>query len=138
MFLIIVGIGIAGGLSTIYYVFNKPHRDVEGEKPAFTMTAINLFEEYNSNEEAGNLKFLNKVIQVTGDIVDISNEGYEVSIILSDEMEGVNCLLDSMEIVNNKTEINTLKTGDNITLKGKCDGFDMIMGVVLTRCYIIR
>ena len=137
IFLIVAIIGIIGGLGTVYYVFNKPHRDVEGEKPAYTLEAKTLFEEFNIDEEAGNLKFGDKVLQVTGKIVEITSENSEVSIILSDEMEGVNCSLDSITIVQHKTEVDALQVGDDITLKGKCDGFDMIMGVVLTRCYIM-
>ena len=137
IFLFIAVIGIVVGLGTIYYVFNKPHRNVEGEKPAFTIEAKTLFEEYNMDEEAGNLKFGDQVLQVTGKIVEITSDNFEVSIVLSDEMEGVNCSLDSITIVENKTKVDALKLGDDITLKGKCDGFDMIMGVVLTRCYII-
>ena len=137
IFLFIAVIGIVVGLGTVYYVFNKPHRNVEGEKPAFTMEAKTLFEEYNMDEDAGNLKFGNQVLQVTGEIVEITSDNSEVSIILSDDMEGINCSLDSMTIVQHKTEVDALQVGNEITLKGKCDGFDMIMGVVLTRCYII-
>lgn len=136
LYLAITGIVIGG--ATVYYVFNKPHRDVEGETPAFVMTAQELFDEYNENEDAGNLKFGAKVIQVNGQIVDIAKGVGEVSIVLNDEMEGVNCALDSMTIVKNKAEIDALNIGDDITLKGKCDGFDMIMGVVLTQCFIIE
>jgi hypothetical protein len=70
--------------------------------------------------------------------VDISDEGGEISLVLNDEMEAINCALDSMMIVNNKALVESLEIGKNVTLKGKCDGFDMIMGVVLTRCYIIE
>ena len=138
IFLIIAVVGLVTGLSTVYYVFNMPHRDVMGEAPSFTMDAAALYTEYNSDEEASNVKFADKVIQVTGKIVELSNEGYQISIVLNDEMEGVNCALDSMTIDKHKSLIEGLKTGDNITLKGKCDGFDMIMGVVLTRCFIIE
>lgn len=137
--LLILGlIGVVVGVGVVYYVFNKPHRNIEKETPAFTMTANELFNEYNANEEAGNLKFGDQVVQVSGAIVDISNEGGEISIVLNDEMEAVNCALDSMMIVKNKSMVESLAVGDNVTLKGKCDGFDMIMGVVLTRCYIIE
>lgn len=136
--LIIVGVGILSGLGTVYYIFNKPARNVEGEKPSFTMEAKALFDEYNTDEEAGNLKFGDKVIQVKGKIVEMTNENAAVSFVLNDGMEGVNCALDSMEIVDKKAEIAKIKVGDEISLKGKCDGFDMIMGVVLTRCYIVK
>jgi hypothetical protein len=137
--LLILGlVGLMVGLGVVYYVFNKPHRDVEGEVPAYTMEAKALFDEYNANEEAGNLKFGDKVIQVTGEIVELSNEGDEVSFVLNDGMEGVNCALDSMMIVDNKALVDKLAVGDKVTVKGKCDGFDMIMGVVFTSCFIIE
>lgn len=138
IFLIVAIVGLVVGLSTVYYIFNMPHRDVENEAPAFTIEANILFDEYNTDEEATNLKYGDKVLQVSGDIAELSIEGYQVSITLNDEMEGINCSLDSVAIDQNKELINQLKIGDNITLKGKCDGFDMIMGVVLTRCYIIE
>ncbi len=138
IFLIIAVIGLVAGLSTVYYIFNMPHRDVENEAPAYTIEASALFEEYNNDEDATHIKYGDKILQVNGKIAELSIEGYQVSITLNDEMEGVNCSLDSIAIAQNMELINQLKLGDNITLKGKCDGFDMIMGVVLTRCYIIN
>ena len=138
IFLIVVIVGIVTGLSTVYYVFNKPHRDVEGEVPSFKMNAVALYTEYSNDEESSNHKFADKVVQVSGEIAELSLDGYQVSVVLNDDMEGVNCALDSMTIDNHKTFIDALKIGDKITLKGKCDGFDMIMGVVLTRCFIIQ
>jgi len=135
-FLALAGLVIGAGV--VYYVFNKPHRDVEGEAAAYTMSASEFFEEYSANEEAGNLKFGDKIIQVSGQIVEISKLDNEVSIVLNDEMEGINCALDSLMVAENQKRINTLNVGDDITLKGKCDGFDMIMGVVLTRCFIVE
>ena len=137
IFLIVALIGLVSGLSTVYYVFNMPHRDVENETPAYTLDANALFNEYNSDEEAGNLKFADQVLKVQGKVVDITTNGSEVSIILDDEMEGVNCAIDSLSAVQSKELLSDLEIGDEISLKGKCDGFDMIMGVVLTNCYMV-
>lgn len=131
----IVGAGLLIGGGVVWYVFNKPQRNVEKEKPAFVMTAADLYAEYSSNEEAGNAKFSNKVIEVTGEIVEITPGENETSIVLLDPMEGISCALDSIIVADNKEKIENLNIGDEITLKGKCDGIDMIMGVVLTRCY---
>ena len=136
--IIIAAVGILAGGGTVYYIFNMPHRDVKNEKPAFTIEASELYSEFSNEEELANKKFGDKVLQVNGDIAEISREGFQISITLADEMEGVNCALDSMAIVENKDLIKSLKVNDNITLKGKCDGFDMIMGVVLTRCFIVK
>jgi hypothetical protein len=136
LILALIGLVIGGGV--VYYVFNMPHRDIEGEKASFKIEASTLFTEYSNNEEAGNKKYGDKVIQVTGKIVEIAKEGNEISFVLNDEMEGVNCSLDSVMIINNVDMANKYIIGDNITLKGKCDGFDMIMGVVLTQCFIVK
>jgi len=138
IFLIIAAVGLVTGLSTVYYVFNKPHRDVAGELPSFTLEAKAFYDEYNNNEEASNQKFGDKVIQVSGEIVELTKNDYQVSIVLNDAMEGVSCALDSLTIDENKLLISELKVNDKITLKGKCDGFDMIMGIVLTRCFIVK
>lgn len=138
IFLIVAVVGIILGLSGVYYAFNKPHRNVEDEKAAFTMEATALYDEFNTDEAVATPKFDDQVIEVTGAIAGLTIDGYKVSIILNDEMEGIDCSLDSMAIVQNKEIIDALAVGDNITLKGKCDGFDMIMGVVLTRCFIIE
>ena len=135
--LIVFGVGLLVGVGAVYYVFNMPQRNVKKEKAAFTMTAEELFTEYSSDETIGNEKFADKVIQVTGEIVEIAPGENETTIVLLDPMDGVSCALDSIIVADNKEKIDKLKIGDEITLKGKCDGIDMIMGVVLTRCYFI-
>ena len=109
IFLITVFSGILISSGVVYYIFNKPHRDIKGEKPAFIMDAKALFEEFNFDEDAGNLKFGDKVIQVKGKIVEITINDFDVSIILNDEIEGINCALDSVAFVNNKQVIEKLK-----------------------------
>ncbi len=138
IFLIIVVVGIVLGGATVYYVFNKPHRDIEGATPSFIVTAENLYNDFNSDENAANLKYGDKIIQVSGNIVEITGENYNLTIALNKAMQEVSCALDSLTIDRHKDYISSLKVGDNITLKGKCDGFDMIMGVVLTQCFIIE
>ena len=136
--LIIVIVGLVVGAGTVYYVFNKPHRNILGETPAYIMPAASLFGAFSEDENASLAKYGDQVIQVKGAIANISNEGYNVTLILDDEMEGVSCTLDSLSIAENQELINNLKNGDTVELKGKCDGYDMIMGVVLTRCFMIE
>jgi len=129
----IVGLLIGGGV--IYYIFNKPHRNVAGEAPAFTLTADALYTEYSANEDASNTKYINKVIQVSGDITEISGEKDKTITFLDG---GVSCALDSSVMVDMKEKLNSLKVGDKVTLKGKLDVYDELMGVLLTKCFIIE
>ncbi len=138
IFLVIIVVGLVTGLSTVYYVFNMPHRNIEKESPSFTMDASALYGDFSKDEVLANDKYADKVVEVKGEIAELTVENYQVSIVLNDEMEGVNCALDSLTVVKNKEMIKLLKIGDAIILKGKCDGFDMIMGVVLTQCFIVK
>lgn len=136
LILILVGIVFIAG--AVYYVFNKPHRNIKKEKPAYILAARNLIKEYDQDENSAYAKFGNQVIQVSGEIVDISRTGNDVSISLEDEFDGINCALDSNAVISNNDYLSSLDPGDNITLKGKCDGKDIIMGIVFTRCWIVR
>jgi len=138
IFLILIAFGVVVGGGAVYYIFNMPARDVENEIPAFTLDAAALYSDFSNDEDAANLKYGNMVLQVSGVVVDKTVEDYQVSITLNDEMEGINCAVDSVSYVKNKEFFDGLNPGNEITLKGKCDGFDMIMGVVLTRCFLIN
>ena len=138
IFLIILAIAIIAGSSSVYYIFNKPHRNIDLESPAYIIDAKSLFNDFNDDEVFASQTYADQVIQVTGVIAELFIDEYQISIVLNDELNGVSCELDSLTIDRNKTIINSLQIGDQITLKGKCDGFDMIMGVVLTRCFIIE
>ena len=138
IFLIILEVFLIAGISSIYYVFNKPHRNIDLETPAYIIDANTIFNEFSNDEVLANQTYANQVVQVTGQIAELFIDGYQISVVLNSKQNGVNCELDSLTIVLNKTLINSFKIGDQITLKGKCDGFDMIVGVVLTRCFIIN
>ena len=129
---------LIAGISSVYYVFNKPHRNIDLETAAYTVDAKSLFNEFNVDQALSNKTYVDQVVQVTGVIAELFIDKYQVSIVLNNEQQGVSCELDSLTIDRNEAIINSLKIGDQITLKGKCDGFDMIMGVVLTRCFIIN
>lgn len=137
IFLILFATGLVVGGVAVYYVFNKPHRNIAKEKPAFSMDAEELYSKYSANEQEGNAKFGNKVIQVSGEIVEVIIQDYNYSIVLSDPFEAVSCNFDSAYVSNNKDRFDKLGIGENVSLKGKCDGLDMIQGVVLTRCVIL-
>ncbi len=117
---------------------NKPHRDIANEKPDFEMSALALSEAFAHNEKSANIKFGNKVIQVSGKIIELSNQNNDISLFLEDKRKGVHCAIESNTANSDLKTIKPLHIGQNVIIKGKCDGFDMIMGVVLTQCSIIE
>jgi hypothetical protein len=134
--LALVILGGAIGAFVGYKMYNKPHRDISEEEPDFSYTADELYNDYSSNEEEANAKYLDKVIQVSGevDMVEI-NQGGDINITLSAEeamMGGVSATVDSRF----KAQAEEISIGDEITLKCRCTG--MLMDVVLVDCSIIE
>ncbi len=127
---------IAMCFSFIYYAFSKPPRNIETEIPSFIMDAYDLHTEFSYFQETSTHKYANNVVQISGTITEIVQSEKNVTITLVDIKKGIDCTLSKKTIENNQDLINDLIPGDPICLKGKCDGVDMIMGVVLTNCFI--
>ncbi len=135
--LLFIVIGITGGAGVVYYMFNMPHRDVENEKPALITTAAALYSAFSQDETTAFKRYNNKVVQVSGKIVELTGDIYHMNITLNNEMEPISVVVDSLSIVKNMPLARSLKLGDQVTVKGQLDGYDMIMGVVLTRGFLI-
>lgn len=135
---ILFGLGCISAVGTYLYVFHKPHRNIEKEKAAFIIDAKSLYDEFALDEDVSYQKYGNQVLEVSGEIVDISVNANNTSIVLLDEMEGISCSFDSLDTKKYYENLSKLSSGDNVKLKGQCDGYDMIMGVVLTRCIIAQ
>jgi hypothetical protein len=130
--LIVLTVFLLTGVSVIYYVFNKPHRNIEIETPAYVIDSITLIDDFNTDEKLANQMYVDQVILVSGTVTEFFIDSDQISIFLNN---GISCELDTIN--KNESFINALAIGDQIKLKGKCDGFDMIMGVVFTRCFIV-
>ncbi len=132
---IIIVLGIIGGGVAYYYAFHKPHKNTFNLEAVKSFTASELFSTFENDEEKANKNFLGKILEVEGKIVDIKKfEGnYEIS--LKDEMEGITCLVDSNYAIQQKKELENLKTGQIIKVKGQCNGF--MMGVKMDRCVLV-
>jgi hypothetical protein len=113
-----------------FFIWNKPKTNVANAESIKT-EAVTLFNEYSTNEQAANIKYLEKVLEVTGVVtsITINAEGLAVILLQSDDpVFGINC---TMEEIDSK-----IKKGDRVTLKGICTGY--LTDVVLIRCYKIK
>jgi hypothetical protein len=106
----------------VYYLNNKPHRDVKTEH-GLEVTADQLFTAYSSNEDSANKLYLDSAIQVTGVVKSFSrdeNQQAGVELATPDPEGTINCKF--------KEDPGEIKTGTTITFKGICTGF--LMGTV--------
>lgn len=112
-----------GALLYGYYGFlYKEVRDVSSEASAFTVTAKKLSDEYSANAVHADVKYLNKTIELNGLVTDVK---------------------DSLVIINHKVvcgfdaAVGNPGINKNITIKGRCIGFDELFGEVkLDQCTI--
>lgn len=126
--------GIGGGIGL--YMYNKPHKNYVKAKPEISLSATELIKAFEQDERSANAKFLNKILEVKGEVVDIStSKSNEIAIALNDAMFGVTLTLDLEYSSVNQERIHSVKIGDRITLKGRCDG--LLTDVRLSKCSIV-
>jgi hypothetical protein len=126
--LVVLGLILAGAFVG-YRMYNKPHRDLTHATADFTLSATELFADYEGDETAANAKYLDQVIRVQGAIMAVNtDEAGQTSLTLEAGglMGGVICQMDPA------LKTTTFTIGQEVTMNGLCTG--MLMDVVLVRC----
>jgi tRNA_anti-like len=134
--LIAVVVLAVGAFSFWKFVWNKEHRTAEDEKPVASLTAAALYTEYETDEAASNAKYLNKTVQVSGSVSEVTKDetGTIVVLLATESMMGVvSCTFSSLDGKPVNVEI---KEGDQINVKGICSGYTI--DVVLEQCAIVK
>ena len=130
--LTIAAIGLIAGLLMVFWIFNKPHRDVAKEK-GIALSAQQVYDAFRTNEASANSKYLDKAIELTGTVADVSTnqEGQKVvNFSTNDLLVMINCTF--------KTDPGNLKAGDTITFKGICTGYIPDANVVINEGVLIK
>lgn len=112
--LVVLVLVILGGLGAYFYVFNKPHRDPSSEMASYSLKATELAEEFSANQEAANQKYVDKVVEVSGTVMEITD-----TYIIMDNV--LNCSLVEGE------DVSGIQAGDEITVKGRVIAFDDLL-----------
>lgn len=123
--IVLTGILLLALSGTIaYQKYQKPRVGVEDKKPDYTLSAIALYKDFSNDENAANAKYINKVIEVSGELADIKNDDNRTTIYLkATEAGGINCSL--------KSKLETLvPINSKVKIKGRCTGFLMDVNLV--------
>jgi len=116
----VAGILIGGGIG--FYMFNKPHRDVQSTDADYSLTASEIVLEYLSDIEAANQKYLSangdsKILEITGVISKISEDynGQKVVLFMGDQGKaGVRATFTQ----ETNSSLEDVQVGQTITVKG--------------------
>lgn len=118
-----------------YKEFTRKPADLSKSDAVESMSAQGLYAFYSNDEDSANKKYLGKIIEVTGTVVEIENQQDTLfTILLGDTLQSgsVSCLIDKNQIAIAKNKI----LGDVVKLKGICTGF--LMDVELNRCVFVK
>ena len=128
LWLVIVLLVLAGA-GWAWHLYEKPHQSAAGVAADVSIEADTLYHAYQSNEQAADLKYKDKVVAVTGRLAEIQHSGNAEIWILSSQPDGggVNCQLFAGTKVDPEP-----KPGDRVRIKGRCTGF--LMDVNLADC----
>ena len=109
-----------------YKMYTKPHRNVEQVK-AVEVSALELVTAYENNEAKANAQYLDKVLEVKGEIIEISKNQKDEPVITlkGTDMSGIICTLEG-------ATTSEIKLNSPVVIKGICTGF--LTDVVLVRC----
>lgn len=124
-----------GGGIFIYYNYNKPHRTVSNEAAVFTLSSGELFKSFDENEAEANKKYLNKAIEVSGQVGEVTKDQKGLPLIILKGQQddfGVSCTFRDDHI----EEAAQIKKGSMVKVKGICNGGGGLMDVGMTACEI--
>lgn len=147
LILVIGGLIVGGGI--VYYLFNMPHRDIQGTTADYEVTATQLVNEYLENAQTANNKYLqaegdSKILAVSGTVASIDEDMNQQKVILLKTPEskaGVSCTF----MANTNVNAEKLKVSDQVKIKGVIrsgagydEDLELYEDVILEKCDVIN
>jgi len=114
--LVVFGILAVGSTDT-----DKDTQKVQSQAASYTVSANQLYSEYNSNEVAADAKYKGKVVIVSGTIQDIGKDIMDDAYIViggKGFLDGVQCTFTKGE----QSSVARLSKGQQVTVKGEVAG----------------
>ena len=109
---IIVLLGLLIGGYLMYNYMYQDHRDIQSEEAKVQVNAAELVTMFANNDSPD---VLNSTVQVSGKITEITDNSITID-------ESVQCSFDA--------SINQIKVNDQVTVKGRCIGYDDLFEIV--------
>ena len=110
---IVIVIALAGFVYD--YTFNSKHRNIANEEATVTLSAKELFANFQNNESLATANYLDNVIEINGNVTHIE----------TDEL----VLNDQIQVGFNAGAMPKVKEGP-IIIKGRCVGYDELLEMV--------
>lgn len=129
--LILLALGVIGA-GVGYYMYNKPVASLEKKKADVEATADEIIAAYEADEKAADGLYLGKVVQVTGKVSGVTEEGGTKKI----QLETFNPMALIICEMETGTETGDVKAGDMASVKGMCSGY--LSDVILVQSTLVK
>jgi hypothetical protein len=118
----------------LIYFYTKPTRNVAAET-GISITAAELYAKFTADHLQANEVYLNKVLQVSGQVLYIKNTPYAAPVVILNTGNsecGIACLLNQQVA----PAAQPVKPGEKIIIKGVCTGY--VNHVVLSNSSLVN
>lgn len=122
---------LAGILYYIWYASRK-HKDTSELKPEFNVEALAFIKEFETDLNAANKKYANRIVAVTGIVSATEAADTTLNIKMTDNASGSYIIFAFQK--KNMEEARSLQPGDTVTIKGACS--DGVYSEILQRHFI--
>lgn len=125
--ILLIAIMLCIFLFVAYKYIYADHRNISDEKASFSLFATELIEAYTTNAEDAETKYLDKVVEITGQASQINIK--ESNIALNEMI---------FAYVNTSIQLKDLQINQTIKIKGRIIGYDEIMNEIkMDQCEIL-
>jgi hypothetical protein len=115
------------------FKYYKPHRSVKKEEAAFKVSVSELVDAFSTDENEANTQYAGKIIEVRGALKEMILNDSTLILLMGDSTlpTGVSCYLQR----DQKDKYTTLKKGEEVLVKGVCNG--MLLDVVIDKAILL-
>ena len=109
---------LAGG--AFWYIMNETFDDTAATKSAYTVSAQDLINAYQTNDSLANATYREQIITVQGRVTEVEAADTTVNIKFTDPVTGSYLIFDFQS--QHVEDAKVLRAGDSVAIKGSCSG----------------
>jgi len=135
---VLIVLGFIGAILVYFFIYNKPHPDIEKMEPAYSVSAEDLYNSFISNRKVSEEKYNGKVIEITGILskIEASDSTVIIVFVFNQGMfgdEGIRCSV----LEKFHSEARSLQPESMVRIKGYCSGYNDT-DVILEQSAIVK
>ena len=118
LFAFLLVVLLAGG--AFWYIMNETFDDTAATQSAYTVSAQDLINAYQTNDSLANAAYREQIITVQGRVTEVEAADTTVNIKFTDPVTGSYLIFDFQS--QHVADAKVLQAGDSVAIKGSCSG----------------